>query len=360
MPSVARSPLVLVTACVALAVTISACGSNRAAYGPRVTVSPPRADAGGTAAPNARTALRPVDTIRLRVTTPTGTRIVTLSLEDYVLGAVRAELPPKTLLEDAASRALQVQALVSRTYAIASIGRHAAEGFDLCDSTHCQLYRNAVGVEGPHDRAARAVAATRGEVITYGGRVIQALFHSNCGGHTTSAGAVWGGPDEPYLRPVADEFCARSSPGDWTFTVAEADLRHALDADRRTDVGAHLQRIDVTSRDESGRAALVALVGNRTPLVRAEELRYVIRQAFGQKSLRSTLFTVPRRNGQFEFSGTGFGHGVGLCQVGATLRAKAGESPLDIITHYFPGSTIQSTLTAHLMAPVPSIGLNIP
>ena len=360
MPSATRGLRAGIAASVALALTVSACGSNREAFGPRVATAPPRADAGGTTAPRSPAPLRPVATVRIRVTTPAGTRIVTLALEEYVLGTVRAELPPKTLQEEAASRALQVQALVSRTYAVANIGRHASEGFDLCDTTHCQLYRAAVGVEGPHDRAARAVAATRGEVITYEGRVIQALFHSNCGGHTTSAGAVWGGPDEPYLRPVTDEFCARSSPGAWTFTVADADLRRALDADPRTDVGARLQRVDVTSRDASGRAALVALVGSRSPLVRAEEFRYVLRHAFGQRSLKSTLFTVAHRNGQFEFTGTGFGHGVGLCQVGATLRARAGQSPLAIITHYFPGTTIQSALTSRLMAPRPSFGLNIP
>ena len=74
-------------------------------------------------------------TVRVRITDAQGTRVVTLPLEDYVLGAVRAELPPKTLQEDAVDRVLLVQALVSRTYALANLGRHAAEGFDLCDST---------------------------------------------------------------------------------------------------------------------------------------------------------------------------------------------------------------------------------
>ncbi len=275
-----------------------------------------------------------------------GTRIITLALEDYVLGAVRAELPPKTLQEDAADRVLQVQALVSRTYAIANLGRHAAEGFDLCDSTHCQLYRSMIRTESATDRAARAVAKTRNEVVTYQGRAIQALFHSNCGGHTTSASSVWGGPDQPYLRPLVDTFCARSSPGDWTFAVTEADLRRALNSEPRTAVGSRLHRIEITERDESGRAAVLTLAGARSPVVRAEELRAVMRRVFGPQAIRSTWFTVTRQGNQFVFAGVGYGHGVGLCQVGATLRARAGWSALDIITHYFPGTRVESARVA--------------
>ena len=284
--------------------------------------------------------------IRVRVTDARGTRIITLPLEEYVLGAVRAELPPKTLQEEAADRVLQVQALVSRTYAIANLGRHAAEGFDLCDSTHCQLYRAGLRTEGPTDGAARAVAETRDEVVTYQGRVIQALFHSNCGGHTTSASSVWGGPDQPYLKPVVDTFCARTSPGNWTFAVTESDLRRALNSDPRTAVGSTLHRIEVVDRDESGRAGLLTLAGARAPMVRAEELRAVIGRVLGAQTIRSTWFTVSRREGRFVFTGVGYGHGVGLCQVGATLRARSGQSPLDIITHYFPGTSVESAAVA--------------
>jgi hypothetical protein len=70
-----------------------------------------------------------------------GSRVVTLPLEVYVVGAVRAEVLPSTLRAEPASAALDVQAIVSRTYAVANLGRHAAEGFDLCDTTHCQVYR---------------------------------------------------------------------------------------------------------------------------------------------------------------------------------------------------------------------------
>ena len=114
--------------------------------------------------------------------------MLTLPLDEYVLGAVRAEMLPSTLRAEPASRALDVQALVSRTYAVANLGRHAADGYDLCDTTHCQVYRPATAGEGPADAAARAVNATRGRVPTFEGRVIAGalscrLRRAHCGGH---------------------------------------------------------------------------------------------------------------------------------------------------------------------------------
>jgi len=331
-----------------LTLSIAGCASDRGVLGPGVTVAPPRAAGGSSpqdptpSVTSDRQALQGASIIRVRVTDARGTRVISLPLEEYVLGAVRAELPPETLRDGASSRLLQVQAIVSRTFAVASVGRHAIDHFDLCDSTHCQIYRPALQTEGPNDPAALAVANTRDQVITYQGHVIQALFHSSCGGHTTSAAAVWGGLDPPYLRPVVDTLCARTHPGDWTFAVAESDLRRALNADPKTAVGDRLDRIDISSRDESGRADLMTLAGARAPVVRSEELRAVISRAFGALAFRSTWFTVSRRGDRFVFAGVGYGHGVGLCQVGAILLARAGQSPLDIITHYFPGTRISS------------------
>lgn len=336
----------------ALTLSIVGCSSGRGRVGPRVTVAPPRSPAGSTTQPPAPPAAadrhqpRLVPALRVRVTDARGTGIMTLPLEEYVLGAVRAELLPRTLQEGAADPLIQVQAIVSRTYAIANLGRHAAEGFDLCDSAHCQLYRPGLRTEGPTDRVARVVAETREEVVTFEGRVIQALFHSNCGGHTTSASSVWGGPDQPYLRPVVDTFCASMSPGDWTFAVTESDLRRALNSDPRTAVGSTLHRIEVTDRNESGRAGLLTLAGSRTPMVRAEEFRAVMGRVFGPQAIRSTWFTVSRRDGRFVFAGVGYGHGVGLCQVGATLRARSGQSPIEIIAHYFPGTRVERAAVA--------------
>ncbi|MCX6552038.1 MAG: SpoIID/LytB domain-containing protein [Acidobacteria bacterium] len=342
-----------IAALTALALATAACAAPQQS---RVTVAPPRiadaapADSAATA-PDAGSPSSPsaVPSIRVRITDDRGTRIVNMALDDYVLGAVRAELPPHALQNDVLIRLLQVQAIVSRTYALANLHRHEADGFDLCDSTHCQLYRAKLAAESRTDPAARAVADTHGQIITYEGRVIQALFHSSCGGHTTAASTVWGGADVPYLRPVPDWFCTRNTASGWQYATDGAALRRALNSEPRTSVGSRLTRIDVVERDPSGRAVLVSLDGDRTPMVRAEEFRSVMRRVFGQRSLRSTWFTVKRDGPQFVFTGVGYGHGVGLCQTGASERAQAGQSPADIIKHYFPGTRLQSASLAVLV-----------
>jgi stage II sporulation protein D len=349
------------TVVLALSLFVAACAPKKTA---EVKVAPPRvalpdesaarvapAPPEGTGLPSATAG---AVTIRVHVTDDRGSRVVTMPLDQYVLGAVRAELPPRTLQNDVLYRMLQVQAVVSRTYALANIHRHNAEGFDVCDSTHCQLFRARVSSETDTDPAARAVATTQGQVITFAGRVIQALFHSSCGGHTTSAGAVWGGEELPYLRPVPDWFCARpASATNWEFTIDEPSLRDALNSDVKTTVGNRLGRIEVIHRDPSGRAELVALNGARAPIVRAEELRSVLRRVFGQRSFRSTWFTIARHGTQFVFTGVGFGHGVGLCQTGASQRAQAGQLPTDILAHYYPGTHLQAASLA-LVGPVPA------
>ncbi len=324
------------------ALTAAACTWTAASNPPKpVPVAPPRGPVqvapplppAGQAQPIATASLR------IRVTDSRGTRIVSIPIDEYVAGCVRAELDPATTRSPAAINIMSVQAIVSRTYALANRGRHAGEGFDLCDSTHCQLYR-ASAPGSPADEAARAVAATAGQIITFGGKPIQALFHSNCGGHTADAEDVWGGPAVPYLTPVDDRFCLTAPGAHWEFAVPARRLRDVLNGDTRTAVGSRLDRIDVPERDTAGRAIIVAAVGERSPIVRAEEFRAVISQAFGPRSLKSTWFTVTRREDQFVFSGVGYGHGVGLCQAGAALRAQAGQSADVIIGHYFPGTRL--------------------
>jgi stage II sporulation protein D len=246
------------------------------------------------------------------------------------------------LQSEAVDRILDVQAVVSRTYAVANLGRHRAEGFDLCDGTHCQLYRRPLRTEHDNDLAARAVAHTHGQLITFGGRPIQAVFHSSCGGHTAAAEDVWNGAAVSYLRPVPDWFCSRGHEVRWEFTTDEQQIRRALNADGRTAMGGRLDRIDIVQRDAAGRAALIAVAGTRKPMVRAEEFRSVMRQAFGPKSIQSTWFTVTRSGDQFRFTGVGYGHGVGLCQAGAALRAQAGQTPATILAHYYPGTHVES------------------
>jgi peptidoglycan hydrolase-like amidase len=120
-----------------------------------------------------------------------------VNLEQYLRGVVPAEMGPRSfpLLE-----ALKAQAVAARTYAVAHLGDHAAEGYDLCDSTACQVYEGA-GAEQP--LSDRAVLETAGEVVTYQGKPIDAMYHSTCAGHTEDGAAVFPQRAAPYLKGVA-------------------------------------------------------------------------------------------------------------------------------------------------------------
>ena len=278
-------------------------------------------------------------TIRIQIVNRTNARIARIPLEDYVAGSILAELSLGSLDPPVAERMAKVQAIVSRTYTIANLGRHAKDGFDLCATTHCQLFHFAKSWPTEISLIAkRAAAATAGLLIMYEHEPIQALFHSNCGGHTSPAGSVWGGTTPPYLQAVPDDFCSTSELNPWRFDVATDRLLNSLNQNTRTSVGSHLNRITVVERDKGGRAARIILDGERSLMVRGEEFRAALTTTFGIRSIRSTRFTVSHEAEQFVFEGSGFGHGVGLCQAGAIARARASHSPQQIIQHYYPGT----------------------
>ena len=113
-----------------------------------------------------------------------------------------------------------------------------------------------------------------------------------------------------------------------------------FNASPRSEVGRTLDRIDVVEQDCGGRANRIAVVGEHSHEIRGEEFRTIVNRALGPRAIQSTLFTVSRSRSDVVFSGAGFGHGVGLCQVGAAERAKRGESLQAIVSHYFPGVLI--------------------
>jgi stage II sporulation protein D len=184
-----------------------------------------------------------------------------------------------------------------------------------------------------------AAKRTAGELLWYGDAPALALFHADCGGHTSDATAVWGGAGAPYLASAPDDCGAGHTA--WTFETRANALKAALDADPRTDVGAILDRVEVAGRDGAGRAELIMLRGARTFVVRGEVFREVVTRALGVRSLKSTMFTINQTGERFMFSGKGFGHGVGLCQAGALARLRTGSTPVDVLAHYFPGTSLR-------------------
>jgi stage II sporulation protein D len=270
-------------------------------------------------------------------------------LEEYVQATVISEVTPAAGETGAVGKMFEVQAVVSRTYAVSHLGRHSREGFDLCATTHCQLFEpRRLRTSRWAAASSAAIARTAGVILTFEHQPVQALFHADCGGYTSTSAAVWGGEDRPYLMARPDDVVPKETHAAWRFEASLADLHAALNgnsADARLKTG-ELDTLEIASRDAAGRAARVTIrsrarkeAGGPTVsrVLRGDEFRQALSRAFGPRSLRSTRFEVRRSGARFTFEGRGFGHGVGLCQAGAFARLQAGASPADVIRYYYPG-----------------------
>ncbi len=285
---------------------------------------------------------------------PAGNRLAVINrvgLEDYVAGVVVAEMGRRAPGEEAA---LAAQAIAARTYALRNRGRFAAEGFDLAADVSSQVY---AGADSPDAGAARAAAAaTRGEVLTWDGELIDAFYSSTCGGHTEVSEAVFSGGGRPYLQAFPDmagdgsAWCAGSPRFRWseTWTAAQlvAVLRRTMPAERLPAPAAgQLRDLIVLGRGPSGRVATLGVVTSGTARVEgAAAIRRVLSPPAGGL-LRSANFSVRISRGagrieQVTLSGQGFGHGVGMCQWGAIGRARAGQDHRAILASYFPGTEL--------------------
>lgn len=321
-PSAADVPARLVA--LALAATAAACA------GSRIPAPPP---------PDAPSVVR----------VQHGGRIIAVPLEDYVLGTVLAEVTPVGERPEVIDRIYEVQAVIARTYAASNLGRHHGEGFDLCDTTHCQIYDPArIRSSRFAAAAAAAVKRTAGEILTFGRMPAETLFHADCGGWTAAAESVWGGAPVPYLLARQDDV-ATAQHRSWNLDATADRLRAALNTDDRTRVGRRLDGIEIVSKDASGRAAGLSVRGERSYTVRGDDLRAVLNKTFGSRAIQSTRFTLSHRGTTYVFAGTGFGHGVGLCQVGAAARARRGDSLQSILSAYFPGAALRSPPPPHAL-----------
>jgi SpoIID/LytB domain protein len=281
--------------------------------------------------------------VRIHLTSQNITRDV--SLEEYVLGVVTAEGSVEDELE-----ALKALSVVSRTFALHNLQRHAQEGYDFCDTTHCQRYRFTIMDERNHARfknlLRRAVSETEGLTLRdENGQIADAYFHAACGGMTADIETLWGAEKAPgYLRGVNDEYCAAQSPHDWVDVIPAEKLARALQNDSRSDTGARLDQITINSRDRTGRVEFLTLEGDERRVIRGWDFKMIVGRALGWNVLKSSRFEVTRTGSNFVFRGSGFGHGLGLCQEGAHALARRGVSYRQILSHYFPGTSIGSNV----------------
>lgn len=281
----------------------------------------------------------------LRIGTADGSRVTvrTVPLERYVEASILSEFAPAGGDPRVVERMFEIQAIIGRTYAAAHPGRHAQDGYDLCDRTHCQLYqpgRLATSRWAP--QAAAAVRRTAGQILSFADAPALVVYHADCGGRTSAATDVWGGAAPPYLVGRADDGAAARAHGTWTYAVRTSALHAALNADPRTRVGARFDAIRILDRDAAGRVERVAIQGSQERTVRGEILRSVLGAAFGARSVRSTWFSVERGDDTVIFTGRGFGHGVGLCQAGALARLQGGAGVSGILRRYFPGTRLSA------------------
>lgn len=282
--------------------------------------------------------------LRVQIASEAGRRAVTrVPLEAYVGAAILSEFVPSAGDRAAITRMYEVQAIVSRTYAVAHLGRHAREGFDLCSTTHCQVYEpSRLRTSRWAGTARDAAARTAGTVLWFGRTPAATVYHADCGGHTSDASQVWDSTGSDYLRGVRDDGPAAGAHAAWEFRASLEAVRQALNAYTPTVVGGRLDVITVVERDAAGRMRRLRLGGQVERDVRGEDFRAAMTRAFGVRSVRSTRATVTVRAGAVLIAGTGFGHGVGLCQAGAFARVRAGASPRAVLARYYPGTRLLS------------------
>ncbi len=263
----------------------------------------------------------------------------TLSLEEYVLGVVFAE----GSMEDQ-PEALKALAIAARTYALKNIRRHKSQGYDFCSTTHCQRFVALEGVDLSHSRMpiASAVRDTAGLVLLDDeGRVAESYFGASCGGMTANLQTLWGVHAPTYLQGVRDEYCVTSPHHAWTDVISSDQLAQALRSDSRTDVGGKIQGLIVAKRDQTGRAEVITIEGERKRTISGWEFKLVVGRALGWNVLKSSRFSITRSGSNFVFRGGGFGHGLGLCQEGSHVMAQEGFNYRQILTKYFPGTIVR-------------------
>jgi len=309
-----------------------------------------------------------------------------VNIEEYLYGVVGNEMSASWNIE-----ALKAQAVCARNFAMTNINKHASLGFNLCASTNCQVYR---GLASEYDSVIRAVNETKGNLLMYNGSLAETLYFSCSGGHTANVKNVWGS-DVPYLRGVEDPYENPSTTPrhSWSATLSSEDIKAALansnifigditGISTETDntgrvylltvtgtMGSHTfknsgtaspfssygvlsNKFSVTS-DSSFQSAIKLFLKSGYQTVEASEyyvidgtgsvqpapMPFIAISANGKVSLNPFVSSAPS---SYTFSGGGWGHGVGMSQYGAKGMADSGFTYSQILSHYYPGTYLET------------------
>jgi SpoIID/LytB domain protein len=265
----------------------------------------------------------PPDSLLLGRTLAGGkTRRERIAIDDYIAQVLAGEGQPKA--SDAAQEAL---AITARTFALANRNRHRGEGFDLCDTTHCQVTRPATAT------TRRAAAATSGRVLLHQGQPAFVFYSAWCGGQGELASQVWPGAVD-YGDEASHEDEACEDEPEWTSEVRVGQIEEALRAAGLR--GSRLRDLRVLARNKSDRIARLRVEGFTPPEISGHEFRMAVGRVAGWQAIKSASFDVDRTGNGYRFRGRGFGHGVGLCVIGAGRRAARGATSDQILRFYFP------------------------
>jgi len=265
--------------------------------------------------------------------------INTVPVEAYLAGVVTGEAGDLSRPE-----AYKAQAVAARTYVIKNFKNHSGEGYNLCDSTHCQLY-TGIGKVSPTARA--AVEATRGEILLYKGVPAQTYYHSICGGRTEDMSYVWPPERLPYLvsvrdgPPLGQPYCSIAPGFKWKTKIYYTGLTRLARQAGWIVSDEEVSGLRISAFGPSGRAAALEIRTQRRKVaVPATDFYQGIGRRAGWNAVRSTYFRLLPGRDYVMLDGLGNGHGVGMCQWGAEGMARKGFKYRDILRHYYPGTEI--------------------
>ena len=261
--------------------------------------------------------------------------------DTYIYSVLINEMPPSWPKE-----ALKAQAVVVRTFIRKNFGRHSKKGYDFCDITHCQVY---TGIQRNYPIIREVVSETKDEVLSYKGKVIDAFYHSTCGGMTSNNEDVWtGGEPIPYLRNKLDrggkgDYCQKSPHYEWKLEIKRKELgnvfREALEGGKKL---GKFRNIEIKEKALSERAKEVILFFEGGEIcLSGDKLYLVLGKFLGWHRLKSTRFWIDKTKEKYCFIGKGLGHGVGMCQWGTKGRAEEGFTYEEILFHYFPNTELK-------------------
>lgn len=282
----------------------------------------------------------------------TQTAINTLDLEEYLCSVISSEMNANSPME-----LLKAHAVISRSWAIRAMEQNLHSGFHVCADDHCQRYE---GLRRMNQRAIEAVRATAGQVLVYKGEICDCRYHKCCGGKTETWSTCWENIDVPYIQSVECPYCDPHTPRvrqllttalndydqetldfhDWKVQYTDAELDEIIHLKTNTDYG-HILALEPLHRGASGRIDSLRIVGTKHTQIIGKEL--TIRYALSPKCLYSSWFDIHHADGIWTLTGHGWGHGAGLCQIGAAVMAADGKDYDEILTHYYPGTNFANT-----------------